>query len=294
VLSIISANTSVYASLGDCSANRGRPTTERPLKLHTTKILAEVEAGIGWLTFNNPARRNAVSLEMWQGIGDALERFVEDRDVRVVVMRGAGGKAFAAGADISEFDQHRADAQQRRQYGEISARGARALAQLEKPLIAMVDGFCIGGGLAIALNADVRFATPHSTFGIPAAKLGLGYEYAGTAALARLVGPSSARDILFSARFLAADEALRIGLINFIVPQELLETRVRDYAASIARNAPLTIRAAKASINAFESYSRGHEAAELAALVDACFDSDDYKEGRRAFAEKRAPDFHGR
>ncbi len=264
------------------------------MQLRTTKILAESDDGIGWLTFNNPARRNAVSLEMWQGIGDALEAFQSDAQVRVVVMRGAGGKAFAAGADISEFDQQRANAEQRRQYGEISARGARALAQLEKPLLAMIQGFCIGGGLAIALNADVRFATAGSTFGIPAAKLGLGYEYAGTAALARLVGPSSARDILFSARFLAADEALRIGLINFIVPEEHLETQVREYAATIARNAPLTIRAAKASINAFERYSRGQEAAELAALVDACFDSEDYKEGRRAFAEKRQPNFGGR
>jgi enoyl-CoA hydratase/carnithine racemase len=262
--------------------------------LATTKILAEVDRGVGWLTFNNPARRNAVSLEMWQGIGDAIDAFQRDPAVRVVVMQGAGGRAFAAGADISEFDAQRANADQRRQYGEISARGARALAQLDKPLLAMIRGYCIGGGLAIALNADVRFATTASTFGIPAAKLGLGYEYAGTAALARLVGPSAARDILFSARFLQADEALRIGLINFVVADDELETRVRDYAATIAVNAPLTIRAAKASINAFERYSRAQETSELAALVDACFDSDDYKEGRRAFAEKRRPTFRGK
>ena len=161
------------------------------IKLKTEKILADVEGGIGWLTFNHPQRRNAVSLEMWQGIGDALEAFQQDERVRVVVMKGAGGKAFAAGADISEFDQHRANAQQRREYGEISGRGHHWLSHLEKPFIAMIQGFCIGGGLAIALNADVRFATPGSRFGIPAAKLGLGYEYAGTAALARLVGPSS-------------------------------------------------------------------------------------------------------
>jgi enoyl-CoA hydratase len=264
------------------------------IELKTTKILADVDGGIGWLTFNNPQRRNAVSLEMWQGIGDALDAFQRDASVRVVVMKGAGGKAFAAGADISEFDQQRANAEQRKQYGEISARGGRGLAQFDKPLIAMIQGFCIGGGLAIALNADVRFATPASKFGIPAAKLGLGYEYAGTAALARLVGPSSARDILFSARFLEADEALRIGLVNFVVPDDQLEARVRAYAALIAANAPLTIHAAKASINAFERYSRGQEADEIAALVDACFDSDDYKEGRRAFAEKRAPKFQGR
>jgi len=264
------------------------------IELKTQKILADVDGGIGWLTFNQPERRNAVSLEMWQGIGDALEAFQKDDTVRVVVMRGAGGKSFVSGADISEFDQHRANAHQRKQYAEISGRGHYWLGHFEKPLLALIQGYCIGGGLAISLSADVRFATPDSVFGIPAAKLGLGYEYGGTAALARLVGPSAARDILFSARFLEADEALRIGLINFIVSDEDIEARVRSYADTIARNAPLTIRAAKASLNAFERYSDLAAARDVAPLVDACFNSDDYKEGRRAFAEKRKPDFKGR
>lgn len=264
------------------------------IELETKKILARVEGNVGWLTFNQPERRNAVSLEMWQGIGDALEHFQHDPDVRVVVMHGAGGKAFASGADISEFDAQRANADQRRSYGEVAGRGNHWLATLDKPLVAMIQGFCIGGGLAVALNADVRFATPESKFGIPAARLGLGYEYAGVAKLARLVGPSAARDILFSARFLDAEEALRIGLVNFVVPAADLESKVRAYAATIAANAPLTIRAAKAAVNAFERYSRSEESAGVAALVDACFDSEDYKEGRRAFAEKRAPRFSGR
>ena len=263
------------------------------IELATSKIVAVVDGHIGWLTFNNPARRNAVSLEMWQGVGDALEVFQNDAQVRVVVMQGAGGRAFVSGADISEFDAQRANAQQRQQYADIAARGGRWLAQFDKPLIAMIQGFCIGGGLGIALNADVRFATPGSRFAIPAAKLGLGYEYAGLANLARLVGPSSARDILFSARLLDADEALRIGLINFVVAEAELAARVRDYAQTIARNAPLTIRAAKAAVNAFERYSRTEDARAVAALVDACFDSEDYKEGRRAFAAKRAPEFRG-
>lgn len=264
------------------------------LTLETTKIIAEVDEGIGWLTFNHPERRNAISLEMWQGIGDALEAFEHDDAVRVVIMKGAGGKAFASGADISEFDTHRANAEQRKAYGEISGRGNQWLAQLSKPFIAMIHGFCIGGGLAIALNADIRFATPASTFGIPAAKLGLGYEYAGLAKLARLVGPANARDIMFTARFLDADEALQRGLINFVVSEEELESRVRDYAATIAANAPLTVRAAKAAVNAFERYSITEASKEVTPLVDACFDSDDYKEGRRAFAEKRPPQFKGR
>lgn len=263
--------------------------------LQTKKILAEVDDdGIGWLTFNQPERRNAISLEMWQGIGDALEAFEHNDNVRVVVMSGAGGKAFASGADISEFDKHRSNAEQRKQYGEISGRGNRWLGQLTKPMIAMIRGYCVGGGLAVALNADIRFATEGSTFGIPAAKLGLGYEYAGLAKLARLVGPASARDIMFTARFLEASEAQQMGLVNFVVGDDELEEQVREYAATIANNAPLTVRAAKAAVNAFERYSVTEASSEVAPLVDACFDSEDYREGRRAFAEKRRPEFKGR
>lgn len=263
------------------------------MKLSTDKMLAEADGAIGWVTFNNPERHNAVSLEMWQGLGDALETFQGDPAVRVVVMKGAGTKAFVSGADISEFDSRRASAEQKQEYGQITARGNRWLRQLEKPLLAMVRGYCIGGGLAIALNADVRIATPGSRFGIPAARLGLGYDYGGVAALARLVGPSVARDILFSARLLDADEALRVGLINRIVPDESLEAEVRAYAETIAANAPLTVRAAKAAVNEWERDPANRNHASVEALVNACFDSEDYREGRRAFAEKRRPSFRG-
>jgi enoyl-CoA hydratase len=264
------------------------------IALKTDKLLAHVDdGGIGWLSFNNPQRRNAISLDMWAGLEDAFSAVQADDAVRVVVMRGAGGKAFASGADISEFGEKRANAEQRKQYGEIAERGRAWLNRLDKPLIAMVQGFCIGGGLAVSLSADVRFASTGSTFGIPAAKLGLGYEYAGVAALARLVGPSAARDILFSARLFDADEALRLGLVNFVVPEDELETRVRRYAATLAGNAPLTLRAAKAAVNTFERYART-EASAVAELVDRCFNSEDYAEGRLAFAEKRAPRFKGR
>ena len=268
--------------------------TSRHLALDTGKILAEVSDGVGWLTFNNPERRNAVSLEMWQGLAQATTAFEADPEVRVVVLRGAGGRSFAAGADISEFEQHRANAEQKKRYGELAAGGHRGLAKLSKPLIAMIQGFCIGGGLAIALSADLRFATPGSRFAIPAAKLGLGYDYPGLAALARLVGPSATKDILFSARMLEADEALRIGLINFVVDEAELENRVREYAARVAANAPMTVHAVKSAMQVFERYSADPGAAEIAALVDACFNSDDYKEGRRAFMEKRTPRFSGR
>ena len=261
--------------------------------MSTPKIGVAVADGVGWITFNNPERRNAMSLEMWQGLGDAATALEADAGVRVVVMRGAGGKAFVSGADISEFEQHRANAQQKQAYGAIAARGHQGLANLTKPLIALIEGFCIGGGLALALTADVRFASAGSRLGIPAAKLGLGYEYAGIAALARLVGPSCAKDILFSARFLETDEALRIGLVNAVFEPAEIEQKVRDYALRIAGNAPLTVHAAKQAVRVFERYAVTADADALAALVDRCFDSEDYREGRRAFLEKRAPHFKG-
>ncbi len=264
------------------------------IDLKTEKIKARIDEGVGWLIFNQPEKRNAISLEMWQGIGDVLEAYDSSDDVRVVVMTGAGGKAFASGADISEFDQHRANAEQRKNYAQISERGHIWLGKFSKPLIAMINGFCIGGGLAIALNADIRFATPGSQFGIPAARLGLGYEYPGLAKLARLVGPSNARDIMFTARFLEAEEAKRVGLINFVEDESTIETKVSEYVSKIASNAPLTVRAAKVAVNVFEKYSALDAAREVAELVDVCFDSEDYKEGRRAFSEKRAPVFKGK
>jgi enoyl-CoA hydratase/carnithine racemase len=269
-------------------------TTLRPVPLATTKIIAEVDAGIGWLRINQPERRNAISLEMWQGLADATAAFEADEAVRVVVIHGVGGRSFAAGADISEFEQQRANAEQKQRYGEVAARGQNGLAQMSKPLLAMIQGYCIGGGMAIALQADLRFAAEDARFGIPAARLGLGYEYPGLATLARLVGPSVAKDILFSARQIDATEALRIGLVNFVHAPDELEARVRDYAATIAANAPLTIRAAKAAMRVFERYSQRDDAAALEAMVNRCFDSDDYREGRQAFMEKRTPRFKGR
>jgi enoyl-CoA hydratase len=263
------------------------------VKLNTQKMLARVEAGVGWVTFNNPERRNAVSLEMWQALGDIMEAFEHDPAVRVVVLTGAGDKAFVAGADISEFEERRSSSEQRESYGAVSGRGYAALSRCSKPVIAMIRGYCIGGGLLIALAADIRFATPGSKFGVPAAKLGLGYDYAGVAGLARLVGPARTADILYSARQLEAEEALSCGLIEFLVEDGALEQRVAEYAAAITRNAPLTIRAVKASLHAYSRYSVRTDNAEVEELVKRCYDSEDYREGRRAFMEKRKPEFHG-
>jgi enoyl-CoA hydratase len=267
---------------------------DMPLELSTQRMQAHVADGIGWMTFNNPARHNALSLEMWQGVGDILEHFAENQAVRVVIMRGAGGKAFVSGADISEFDEKRSNSEQRESYGKIAGRATHWLNKIEKPLIGLIEGYCIGGGLATALSADIRFATPDSRFGIPAAKLGLGYEFEGLAKLARLVGPSNARDIMFSGRFMPAIEAKEMGIINFIHAREDIEKVCVEYALNIAANAPLTVKAAKATINAWERDSRAEEVAEVRAMIDACFNSEDYKEGRKAFAAKRQPNFQNK
>lgn len=263
------------------------------LNLQTDRMIAHVDQGIGWMVFNNPKRHNALSLEMWRGISEIIEYFEANEEVRVVVMRGAGEKAFVSGADITEFDKNRSSAEQEQNYGKVSARGARSLGTMTKPLIALIKGYCIGGGLATALHADIRFSTPDSTFGIPAAKLGLGYDYEGLAKLSRIVGPARARDILFSARFLSAEEAHQCGIVQFISERDSIEPDVTEYAERIANNAPLTVRAAKAAVNAFESQPDDDAIQEVRSLVRDCFNSQDYKEGRRAFAEKRRPKFSG-
>jgi enoyl-CoA hydratase len=263
------------------------------MQLNTDKMVAEKEGHIGWITFNNPAKRNAVSLEMWQALGVILTSFQQDEEVRVVILKGAGGKSFVSGADISEFETKRNSAAASEAYAKQSANAHTRLYKLDKPLIAMIQGYCIGGGLAVALNADVRFATPDSKFGIPAAKLGLGYGFGAVKTLADLVGPSSAKDILFSARFLDAEEALQIGLINRIVSREELEATVRDYANTIGNNAPLTIKAVKASVRELLKDPEKRDLEKINQLTRQCFDSKDYAEGRRAFMEKRRPVFTG-
>ncbi|MFT7220592.1 MAG: enoyl-CoA hydratase [Candidatus Azotimanducaceae bacterium] len=264
------------------------------MKLETTKMLAEVKEGIGWVTFNQPEKRNAISLEMWRGLAVILESFAHDQNVRVVVMRGAGDKAFVSGADISEFDTNRSNAAQKEAYSEVAAEANRWLARLDKPLLALIQGYCIGGGLATALAADVRFATTDATFGIPAAKLGLGYEYQGLKRLVDIVGPSRAKDIMFSARFMSADEALQMGLINRVCSREQINEDIKTYAQTVAGNAPLTVKAAKAAINDALREPGKQDRAGVDEMIDACFDSEDYAEGRAAFAAKRKPVFRGR
>jgi enoyl-CoA hydratase/carnithine racemase len=264
------------------------------IALDTPKMLARKEGHIGWIVFNNPERRNALSLDMWQAVADIIERYRDDDDVRVAVMTGAGDKAFVSGADISEFAKHRASAEAEEEYNRISAKAQAALETFEKPLVAMIRGFCIGGGLAVALQADIRIATDDSRFAIPAARLGLGYGFGGLKKLVHLVGPAQAKEILFTARKFSAEEALRIGLINRMVPDATLEETVQELAETISDNAPLTVRTAKATIREVLKDPADRDIDAIEAMVRVCFDSEDYAEGRTAFMEKRRPEFKGR
>lgn len=264
------------------------------MELKTDKMIAREEGGIGWMIFNNPERRNAVSLAMREAMVEIFEAYQQDDAVRVLVMRGAGDKAFVSGADISEFKDKRNNAEAEAHYAAVSEKAREAMRDFDKPIIAMIQGFCVGGGLATALGADIRIAAEGSQFGIPAAKLGLGYGFGSLKTLSDVVGPAYAKQILFTGARLPAEKALQIGLVNEVVPKEDLEGRVRALAEEIAGNAPLTVKTAKAAVAEVYKDPEARDLARIESMVKACFDSRDYKEGREAFMEKRKPVFQGR
>jgi enoyl-CoA hydratase/carnithine racemase len=260
----------------------------------TGKLLVEVDDGIATVTFNQPEKHNALSVAILQALPGALRALQDDPAVRVVVITGAGEKAFVSGADISEFGDMRTSPDARAGYDQAMADMGRAWRDLEKPIIAMIRGYCIGGGLLTAMQADIRIASEDSQFGVPAARLGLGYGYGGVEVLVALVGPAYAAEILFSARRFTADEALRIGLVNRVVPVAELRGAVTDLARSIKENAPLTVAACKVAITQTGQAPERRDGARLAEMVEACFRSEDYREGQAAFIAKRPPRFTGR
>jgi enoyl-CoA hydratase len=257
-------------------------------------MLAEKEGVIGWMIFDHPERLNAVTQDMWIAIGNILDDFEKDDEVRVVVLKGAGKRAFVSGADISKFGNNRRNAEEVEASNRLTSYARQKLANFAKPTIAMINGYCLGGGLAIALACDLRFAAEGSTFGIPAAKLGVGYGAQGIGVLQALVGPAYTREILFTGRRFAGDEALRMGLINRLMPFDELEPYVRDYADTIGHNAPLTLKAAKLASSELLKDEEERDLNLVQHAVDTCFNSEDYQEGRIAFMEKRKPVFKGR
>ena len=257
------------------------------------KILASITDGVGRVVFNQPEKRNAMSVNMWEGMGQALDIFAADPAVRCVVLQGAGDKAFVSGADISQFDKVRSNADAQQEYDKITSAGRLKLTHYEKPVIAQIRGFCMGGGLGIAMSTDIRIASDDSQFGIPAAKLSIAYGFDMVRALVDLVGPANAHMILMTGERFDAAEAERVGLVNKVVPVDQLEATVARLTATLAGNAPLSLKTNKATVKAVCADRSDRDMAKIKAAMAACFDSNDYKEGRRAFMEKRKPAFTG-
>jgi enoyl-CoA hydratase/carnithine racemase len=258
------------------------------------KMLGEKSDGIGRLIFNNPERHNAVSLDMWDAAETILKEFVANDDIRVIILSGAGGKSFVSGADISKFDKERGTKEAVLHYNARVAAVNYFINNIPKPTIAEINGYCIGGGLGLAVCCDLRFCSEKSKFGLPAAKLGLGYAFENLKRLVDLVGPGLARDITFSARQITSEEALRAGLVQKILPEEELSEFVVDYANTVAANAPLTVKSMKHIINEALRAESDRDPVVCQQLVDDAFASEDYIEGRHAFMEKRPPQFKGK
>jgi enoyl-CoA hydratase/carnithine racemase len=258
------------------------------------KILKSITDGVGVVTFNNPAKRNAMSLDMWEGLGQALTELRDDDTVRVVVLVGAGDKAFVSGADISQFEKVRHNAAASEEYAKKSEAQRALLANYPKPTISCIRGFCLGGGMQVAMLTDIRIAAEDSQFGIPAAKLGIAYGYDGLRNLVSLVGPSWARLIMYTGMRIASAEALRIGLVDRVVPTNELWGAAMEIATTISGNAPLAIKAAKITIAQVLKDPADRDMKAVKQVGTDCMDSEDFREGRQAFMEKRKPQFKGK
>lgn len=247
---------------------------------------------VGHVVFNNPRKFNAMNYDMWAALPQVMQDFVNDTDIRVIVLSGAGDKAFVSGADISQFDTMRTgDANI--VYSQASEAGYAAVLDCPKPTVAQIQGICMGGGLGLALNCDVRICASNAKFRMPAGRLGLGYAFDGVKRFTEIVGVGHTADLFFSARIFDADEALAMGLAKQVVAPEALSATVDDYTRTVCENAPLTLAAAKRALLELRKNPEQRDMALMQAMVNACFASQDYQEGRQAFAAKRPPVFKG-
>ena len=259
---------------------------------HTAQLITRKDGAIGWIVMSNPAKRNALTFDMWRSFPSLLHAFADDKEIRVVVLTGEG-EHFAAGADISQFGEKRIHGEALNQYNEALKVATAALLDFPKPLLAKIRGACVGGGLALALDCDLRFCSDEAVFLMPAGKLGLGYEFGGIERMIQVIGPSNACDLFFSAHKLNASEAKEIGVVNRVFPRQAFEQGFAAYCDAIVANAPMTLAAAKFAMREVSRPSTERDMAKVQALYEACFKSQDYAEGRSAFLEKRAPRFRG-
>ena len=259
----------------------------------TEKMLSRIEEGVGYITFNNPDKHNAVSIEMWDALEKILDNFRNSNKIRVIVLNGAGGKSFVSGADISKFDKERSSKEAVLSYNKRTQKVYELLESFPKPTIAMIDGYCIGGGLNLAVCCDIRICSEKSKFAMPAAKLSLGYPFSSIKRLFDVMGPGMAKHFMFTAEKISATEALACGLVQKLISEDSIDSYVKDYALNIANNAPLTIKAMKQIGIEISKNSDERDLLLCEKLASACFDSEDYKEGRKAFMEKRKPNFQG-
>ena len=259
----------------------------------SNKVISKKENGVGWMILNNPERHNAISLEMWSAALEIMADFNADPSVRVMVLTGAGSKAFASGADISKFKDERQQADAVAHYQETTQKAYEALMNMRMPTVAMIRGYCIGGGTAVAVCCDLRICTENAKFGIPAAKLGLGYGLNRAKPLVDLVGPAFAKEMFFTGRQFDAREAEKMGLVNRVVADDKLDETIGELTRTIAENAPLTVKCAKLVVGEAVKDRAERDFAACERAVKACFDSADYKEGQAAFMEKRKPRFSG-
>ena len=257
-------------------------------------VLVESRGAIATVVFNRPRMRNAISLAMWGEIARVTEGLAKDDSIRAIVYRGAGTAAFASGADISEFAENRKDTETALRYGRQTEGAYTAIRDCPKPTVAMIYGYCMGGAMAVAMACDLRFAAEGSKFGIPAARLSIIYGADPVGQLVDLVGPAYAKDILFSARTVGDQEALAIGFIQRLLPVAELERFTYDYLGTVVDNAPLSVRGAKQTVESYLAGLTPERRERLRALAQETVESEDYKEGTRAFLEKRPPRFQGR
>ena len=257
-------------------------------------LRVEKRSGVGWIVFDQPARRNAINGDMWRGIAPAMGQLDGDPEVRCVAFRGAGMEAFSAGADISEFEKKRSDSGAVGAYDNLLDQVLHAIQDSPKPSVAMIYGFCLGGGLEIALACDLRYCASSAQFGIPAAKLGLAYNVEGHKRLLETVGHARAREIMFLGRRYNADEALAMGLVHKVLPDSELQEFMEKVLSTLCENAPLSMLNSKTIIEEYVKSAGAPDHARMQAAIERCARSADYVEGRRAFMEKRKPQFRGR